>query len=277
MSTKLHIEDTDAMTAIHARMHERLVRSIPMNVHDEAHLNDLLIPGQDEAYECGRKRGVVEALKPQLHESVTDLKRELDVARMAAREERTILEEKLRTALKRCNGTGYEPDLKAQTTAHVITAGCPLRDCFADQGAGCAQGHMDHRNCPAWAGPEGDRSEILFWQKRALHAERTVMMRNRSCDKLEEAIADLIDMAASAMQSANRDGAEYNIDEHLAEYRALLTAGSPDVTDLDAMERNANRYQSLRRGSKWSVIDWKGDALTGEALDAAIDATGSTR
>jgi hypothetical protein len=62
MSTKLHIEDTDAMTAIHARMHERLVRSIPMNFHDENNLNDLLIPGQDEAYACGRKRGAEEAL-----------------------------------------------------------------------------------------------------------------------------------------------------------------------------------------------------------------------
>ena len=37
-------------------------------------------------------------------------------------------------------------------------------------------------------------------------------------------------------------------------------------------QRYAERYRSLRRGQKWSVIDWKGDALRADALDAAIDA-----
>lgn len=59
-----HVEDSDAMTDIHARMHGLLSRAIPMNFRDEENLNDLLIPGQDEAYQCGRKRGAAEALQP---------------------------------------------------------------------------------------------------------------------------------------------------------------------------------------------------------------------
>lgn len=54
---KPHFEDMGHMTDIHDRMHRLLVRSIPMNWHDENNLNDLLIPGQDEAYACGRERG----------------------------------------------------------------------------------------------------------------------------------------------------------------------------------------------------------------------------
>jgi sarcosine oxidase delta subunit len=35
---------------------------------------------------------------------------------------------------------------------------------------------------------------------------------------------------------------------------------------------DAKRYRWLRRGQHWSVIDWTGDELRSEALDAAIDA-----
>ena len=41
---------------------------------------------------------------------------------------------------------------------------------------------------------------------------------------------------------------------------------------LAEAQRDAERYRSLRRGQKWSVIDWKGDALRVDDLDAAIDA-----
>lgn len=55
------VEDSDAMTDIHSRMHGLISRAIPMNFRDEENLNDLLITGQDEAYECGRKRGKSDA------------------------------------------------------------------------------------------------------------------------------------------------------------------------------------------------------------------------
>jgi hypothetical protein len=37
------------------------------------------------------------------------------------------------------------------------------------------------------------------------------------------------------------------------------------------LHRNAGRYQLLRRGQHWSVIDGVGDTLRAEALDAAVD------
>jgi hypothetical protein len=49
-----------------------------------------------------------------------------------------------------------------------------------------------------------------------------------------------------------------------ADLRALLDAHASAL-------RDAERYRQLRRGSGWSVIDWKGDVLSSEELDAAID------
>lgn len=43
----------------------------------------------------------------------------------------------------------------------------------------------------------------------------------------------------------------------------------PDIVQAGI---DAKRYRDLRRGQAWSVIDWIGDTLRGEALDAAIDA-----
>ena len=44
------------------------------------------------------------------------------------------------------------------------------------------------------------------------------------------------------------------------------------VEHIKAITANAERYQLLRRGQHWSVINGIGDALRAEALDAAIDA-----
>lgn len=42
-----------------------------------------------------------------------------------------------------------------------------------------------------------------------------------------------------------------------------------------ALETDAARYQLLRRGQKWSVIDGGGNELRADVLDAAIDAARS--
>lgn len=44
-----------------------------------------------------------------------------------------------------------------------------------------------------------------------------------------------------------------------------------DLT-IEALKADAERYQQLRRGQHWSVIDGIGDTLRAEQLDAAIDA-----
>lgn len=47
------------------------------------------------------------------------------------------------------------------------------------------------------------------------------------------------------------------------------------ITELEAQltdaKKDAERYQALRRGQKWSVIDGIGDTLRAEGLDEAID------
>lgn len=42
--------------------------------------------------------------------------------------------------------------------------------------------------------------------------------------------------------------------------------------DLEVMRRDAERYQLVRRGQKWSVINGIGDELRAEELDQSIDA-----
>ena len=44
------------------------------------------------------------------------------------------------------------------------------------------------------------------------------------------------------------------------------------IARLEQAERDAGRYQLLRRGQHWSIIDGIGDILRAEVLDAAIDA-----
>ena len=58
--------------------------------------------------------------------------------------------------------------------------------------------------------------------------------------------------------------------------RAVLAADPDERLDaqalrLEAAERDAARYQLLRRGQHWSVIDGIGDPLRAEVLDEAID------
>ena len=68
-------------------------------------------------------------------------------------------------------------------------------------------------------------------------------------------------------------------DSYIADWNAAAPYPAMLRKELDALraqlteaQRDAERYRSLRRGQKWSVIDWKGDALRADDLDAAIDA-----
>ena len=44
------------------------------------------------------------------------------------------------------------------------------------------------------------------------------------------------------------------------------------IAEIDALRKDAERYRKVRRGQHWSVIDWAGETLQGESLDAAVDA-----
>ncbi|MDR6768667.1 hypothetical protein J2W88_003971 [Acidovorax delafieldii] len=42
--------------------------------------------------------------------------------------------------------------------------------------------------------------------------------------------------------------------------------------EIEGLRKDADRYAVVRRGQHWSVIDGIGDPLTGDALDAGVDA-----
>ncbi|WP_315136455.1 hypothetical protein [Achromobacter marplatensis] len=51
-----------------------------------------------------------------------------------------------------------------------------------------------------------------------------------------------------------------------------VTLSRAERDALVAMARDGLRYQQLRRGQKWSVIDGIGDSLRADTLDEVIDA-----
>lgn len=71
------------------------------------------------------------------------------------------------------------------------------------------------------------REKSAQFQAQVLAESRHEIMAER--DRLREALGDLMGLAEQAMREANRDGAEYDIAESLAEARAALRGeeGSP--------------------------------------------------
>ena len=52
----------------------------------------------------------------------------------------------------------------------------------------------------------------------------------------------------------------------------LANALDKATAEVERLRKDAERYQQVRRGQKWSVIDGIGATLRGERLDDAIDA-----
>lgn len=73
MSTKHtpHAQDMGRMIDIHDRLTTKIERLVPMNRSDVDAVNDAVIPFQDEAYECGRKRGALECNAELLEAAMT--------------------------------------------------------------------------------------------------------------------------------------------------------------------------------------------------------------
>ena len=59
-------------------------------------------------------------------------------------------------------------------------------------------------------------------------------------------------------------------------WRAAISKVAPPAMDGGEVE-DAARYQLVRRGQHWSVIDGIGNDLRGEALDAAVDTVRSKK
>lgn len=70
--------------------------------------------------------------------------------------------------------------------------------------------------------PEGEATKAHFEAQRI-----AVMHLVAAAPAMYEALDDLINLAQDAMMTANRDGAEYDIDNELAEARAALREANP--------------------------------------------------
>ena len=57
-----------------------------------------------------------------------------------------------------------------------------------------------------------------------------------------------------------------------ADRLALVAERDELFAEVERLRKDAERYQQVRRGQKWSVIDGIGATLRGERLDDAIDA-----
>lgn len=53
---------------------------------------------------------------------------------------------------------------------------------------------------------------------------------------------------------------------------AAANALEAQAREIEGLRKDAERYAVVRRGQHWSVIDGIGDPLTGDRLDAGIDA-----
>ena len=85
-------------------------------------------------------------------------------------------------------------------------------------------------------------------------------------DKTMQTVADVLRLAAKS--AAPYLTAMISV-SHLNEAADTIDTLRAQLAEA---QRDAERYRSLRRGQKWSVIDWKGDALRADDLDASIDA-----
>ena len=86
---------------------------------------------------------------------------------------------------------------------------------------------------------------------------------------VQEPVACLVETEGGAMVWPIDDFDEAGTYCEPDEFPVLLYRAT--VTD-EQLRKDAERYATLRRGQKWSVVDGIGDTLRAEELDAAIDA-----
>ena len=80
--------------------------------------------------------------------------------------------------------------------------------------------------------------------------------------------------AAEALEAQAREIAELKAQEaELCTLYGLAEAECKKLrAEIEGLRKDAERYAVVRRGQHWSVIDGIGDPLTGDRLDAGIDA-----
>ena len=66
--------------------------------------------------------------------------------------------------------------------------------------------------------------------------------------------------------------ADYVLSCNPAAMQKIIAHIEEQAAEIERLRADSERYASLRRGQKWSVIDGIGNTLRAEDLDAAIDA-----
>lgn len=112
----------------------------------------------------------------------------------------------------------------------------------------------------------------------AVEVAKSLMNRNaelvNKCTELEQRLQAHEAASQQTIAELEAELREWN-NMSACEACATIPAVMEYVTQLeaerDALKKDAERYQLLRRGQKWSVINGIGDSLRAEDLDAAID------
>jgi hypothetical protein len=158
---------------------------------------------------------------------------------------------------------------------------------------------VDRSDCAAWAGVRFTLTPVKAGEDApALDAKDTEIARlksnsdswqagaklDREVIRQQRATLAIKDMDIAAL-TAERDHWKANHDAQVQRARLLVERTDMPVervkayelvtsltAERDALRKDAGRYQLLRRGQQWSVIDGIGDVLRAERLDAAIDA-----
>ncbi|WP_254640526.1 hypothetical protein [Burkholderia sp. GbtcB21] len=95
---------------------------------------------------------------------------------------------------------------------------------------------------------------------------------NQAADAIDLLLAEVEGLRAARIAYANEFEPDAeglpnvgSIHENIRKLKDELEAAAADKLDAD-------RYRLVRRGQRWSVINWVGETLRAEQLDAAIDA-----
>jgi len=89
--------------------------------------------------------------------------------------------------------------------------------------------YRDHADTNYTVGVGDGYSRLFFHSEHdSIKAVQRIALEREElrahAERLAEALDDVAQVASEAMRQANNDGAEYDIDDHLAEARAALSA-----------------------------------------------------
>jgi ABC-type bacteriocin/lantibiotic exporter with double-glycine peptidase domain len=112
---------------------------------------------------------------------------------------------------------------------------------------------------------------VIGWLRAGWRAD-TGDSRLTAPMRISRSVEYSVPVADHAAASARIAELEHEAQQLSALVQALDAKAAELEQQLEQARKDQARYQILRRGQHWSVINGIGDTLRAEALDAAIDA-----